>query len=127
MIDLNLQMFGGGGSGSGGGKKSTGATNAVSSSAPGRHGSAGGQRQAEEKRQESERKSISVGEPVKTISSNERYAIYDTKGRMIKSNISGAALNKEIANRKIRYNESYSRWIIKSSNRHVIIRRIKSR
>lgn len=120
MIRLRLQTFGGGGS-----KSGTGTTNAVSSVAPGNHGSAGGRSMDNKEIQKVEKKSYTVSEPVRTIDARETYVLYDTKGKIINDNASGAELKRNQDNGKLRYNISYGKWVIKTSNKQIIIRRKK--
>lgn len=123
MIELMLQLFGGGGgkSGAGGGAGSTG-TGKGGSHSNGR-GSAGGTNNSSGGAPA--KKTISVSEPVKTIDEKARYVIYNSAGKELKSDVSGASLKREVEDKKLRYNGTEDKWVVKSNNKRIIIRRRK--
>ena len=117
MIELMLQLFGGGG-----GKSGAGGGSGAGSHSSGK-GSAGGTKK--DSGGAPAKKSISVSEPVKTIDEKSRYVLYNAQGKELKSDVSGASLKREIEDKKLRYNGTEDKWVVKSNNRRLIIRRRK--
>ena len=124
MVELDMHKFGGRGSGSGGGGAGSTGTGRGGSPGGGK-GSAGGTKKDSGGAPAASKKSVSVSEPVQTIDVNSRYIIYNSQGKELRSDVSGASLQREIEDKKLKYNNSYGKWVVKSNNKQLIIRRRK--
>lgn len=125
MIELMLQLFGGGGgkSGGGGGGAGSGGTGRGSHSSG--KGSAGGTKNGSGGAPPSSKKSATVMESVKTIDDKAKYDVYNLQGKVLRTNVSGSVLNREVKDEKLKYNNDYRNWLIRSTRKQIVIRRRK--